>query len=344
MGNGKSSKRGGRDSVGGQETTPEDFATAPEQAATPVWRKVLYERQPFEDNYVDPQQFLQELRENENLMNYQYGEVVLNTFVIAQQISAVALFCVVFGKLFLGQMAPYSLLYTDGAILLVSWIAYVQYERLLAHNYAHDDVAPPQPRRTTSTYIWEFGRPMVSIGMILVLLTPILSTLTITYSDDTIVALSILTMCLHVLGTDYSYLNGYTESYHPNLAVNSATFGVILMASRIKNPLESGALIAFGTICFSLSPIARHMVKRFSFTAHVAVTFLLFGLTAGCLLQTPVLCFFYVTGIVLVVFVIPWCFVVMHSNVKYQINGPWDEAKPTNSAAAAEWANAGLLN
>ncbi|KAI4828758.1 hypothetical protein KUCAC02_022834 [Chaenocephalus aceratus] len=39
------------------------------------WRKVLWERQPFPDNYVD-QRFLEELRRNEGIRQYRYWTVV----------------------------------------------------------------------------------------------------------------------------------------------------------------------------------------------------------------------------------------------------------------------------
>ncbi len=53
-------------------------------AAVP-WRKVLYERQPFPDNYVD-QRFLEELRRNIRVRQYRYWAVVRETGLIAQQV------------------------------------------------------------------------------------------------------------------------------------------------------------------------------------------------------------------------------------------------------------------
>lgn len=322
--------------------------------AVPSWRKVLYERQPFEDNYVDPDQFLQELCQNKNVKNYAYFNVVSGTFAITQQISIVVLFCFAFAMVLKGDTGSYSLVWIDTLILVITCVIYVAYQ-------SHLDVltsmkeplgnpgtrTSPPPSAPPSRYFyhaWSFGRQVVSLVALLVLLSPILRTLTATYSDDTIVALSIFTMTLHVILTDYDYLNANTEHFEPNVSVNSATFGVTMMASRISSPLESGALICFGTICFSLSPTARYLLKQSSTPAHVGLTCLLIGVAFGCLVQIPILAFFYLVGVLMISFVIPWWFVRLHSSVKTQINGPWDEAKPTNSAAAAEWANAGLLS
>lgn len=405
-----------------------------EQQPAPQWRKVLYERQPFEDNYVDPKQFLSDLRENENVTGYRYGDVVRSTFAIVQQISIVVLFVCAFEKVLQHRGWHYTLAHLDVTILIVAWIMYVRHSKRVnvpanhdeardlmvfrsryggndaatiqgsrlasparrpsqqqaggtgpalptprsshsvgaAHAYPAHDSPQQQQRRssssatpplqqhhhqtdtaaarahrtelqTTVSFFSDFGRKVIALVSLLLLLTPVLSTLTVTYSNDTIVALSVLTMALHVLTTNYSYLNGYSGKFAPDFSCNSALFGVTLMASRIASPLESGSLIAFGAFCFSLSPIVRHWVKMRSDNAHGALTAALFVLTASLLVTVPVLFVLYVVGVLVVAFVVPWWFISLHSSVKYQISGPWDEAKPTNSAAAAEWANAGLL-
>lgn len=155
-------------------------------------------------------------------------------------------------------------------------------------NVVTNDSVTSYSRLSQRSLLWalfaDINPSVFSLVIILVLLTPILSTLTVSYSDDTIVALSVLMMLIHVITADYSYLNAYTHKYQPNISVNAATFAVILMASRIQSPLKNGELIAFGTICFSISPIARHALKCYSFIGHVAVTCMLFFLATLCLL------------------------------------------------------------
>ncbi|GET93240.1 phosphatidylinositoln-acetylglucosaminyltransfe ra sesubunit c, putative [Leishmania tarentolae] len=321
-------------------------------SGSPSWRKVLYERQPFEDNYVDPHQFLEELSHNKDIKNYEYATVVINTLAITQEISIVVLFCHAFMGVFTNTIGKYSLLWIDVLSVLPALVCYVFYQchqdacKEAAERPASLSTRCSPPLRKPSRWLfhaWNFGRQVVSLVTMLSLLSPIFSTLTVSYSDDTIVTLSILTMSLHVLLTDYSYLNAYTQRFDPNLSVNMAICCVTLMASRISSPLASGALICFGIMCFSLSPIVRHLIKHYSFTTHVATTFGLVGLAIGCLTQIPILAILYIVAVLTISFVIPWLFVRMHSSVKTQINGPWDEAKPTNSTAAAEWANSGFL-
>ncbi|KAH9582041.1 Phosphatidylinositol N-acetylglucosaminyltransferase subunit C [Trypanosoma melophagium] len=300
------------------------------------WRKVLYERQPYEDNYVDPAQFMQDLRQNVNLKTYEYGKVVMDTFVIVQQLSFVVFFLFVFAMILAERVNVYALLWINATLFALSFVFYVHLRRQLALECG--EIPTPLMQ-----HVVDLGRQVLPLVAILILLSPALQTLTVTYSNDTIVALSTFAMCVHVLRTDYNYLNCYTEKYQQNVAINAATFGTILMASRIQSPFHSGALITFGILCFTLSPIPRHHLKRTSLTAHVGLTFALCGLAAGCLIQVPIVAVLYCLLVVSVSLVIPWCFLTLHGSMKKQINGPWDEAKPTNSAAAAEWANAGLL-
>lgn len=55
------------------------------------WRKVLWERQPFPDNYVD-RRFLEELRRNVGIRQYRYWGVVKEAGFVGEQLSCVAIF------------------------------------------------------------------------------------------------------------------------------------------------------------------------------------------------------------------------------------------------------------
>lgn len=65
----------------------------PDSAPGPAvpWRKVLWERQPYPDNYVD-QRFLEELRRNEGIRQYPYWAMVREAGFVGQQVSCVAIF------------------------------------------------------------------------------------------------------------------------------------------------------------------------------------------------------------------------------------------------------------
>lgn len=308
-------------------------AGSPTLTSPPVWKKGLYERQPFEDNYVDPVLFLQELKKNSNVKVYQYSDVVKDTFVIVQQISFIVVFVYMFA-LIVGDHVEITTVILVDAVTLVAGAGSFLFLR-----EAQGD-APP----LNFDSVLKFGRSAVIFSTSLLLLSPIFQTLTITYTDDTIWALAIMAMFVHLLSSDYGYLNAVETRYVQGVGINAATFASLIMASRIRSPLFGAALVGFGVLCFNLSPIPRHYMKSYSLMAHVGATFLLCGVTMGCLLQVPLLAGLFASCVVLICFVVPWCFVKLQLRYKNQISGPWDEARPQNSLAAAEWANAGLLS
>ena len=64
-------------------------------AALRPWRKILYEKQPFEDNYVD-ESFLEGLVKNANFRRMEFWHIVPKTLAIVQQLSALCVIYVAF--------------------------------------------------------------------------------------------------------------------------------------------------------------------------------------------------------------------------------------------------------
>lgn len=313
------------------------------------WKRTLYERQPFEDNYVDPIRFLQEVKKNANVCTYCYSDVVIDTFVVIQQLSIVVVFANMFVAIMHNQVALGSIVVVDlvaggGAIAFFAVVSNQHREGPSVGNLPKGKRADDFPGQAGGAdVLWDTLRQCGVITAAVLLLSPIYQTLTVSYTDDTIWALTMTSLAIHILMADYNYLNGYASAVKQGVSMNAAIFASILLASRIPSAAFASALIGFGTICFLLSPPLRHYLKVRSLIGHVGITFLMCGVALGCLTDVPLLAFTFVVGLFLTSGAVPWFFVTMQHRFKFQINGPWDEAKPQNSAAAAEWANAGLL-
>ena len=358
---------------------PMPAPAAPPQAE---WKKTLYERQPFEDNYVDKVYFMQQLRTNENLKNLRFSDICRDTLAVVQQLSIMVIFVVVYVMCVQGTMSQQSLFMLDTAIFALA-LAAQQAAAALAGLYSSDshgggakgdagsggggssgDNTPSagdaggegasegyageaQGRVGASAQVGQHLKDFFIMTSVLLLLSPIFHTMTKSYSDDTIWALSIALSFVHVIFADYNYLNALAGArYAQNVSMNSAIIVVVLLASRLDTPIVAAALIGFGILCFTLSPMGRHYVKHKSIEAHQAITFMLCGIAIGFLVQLkPFMAGTFVAVVTTLSLVFPYCFVLVQSSqYKVQIQGPWDEAKPRNSAAAAEWANAGLLS
>lgn len=97
---------------------------------------------------------------------------------------------------------------------------------------------------------------------------PILQTLTSSFSEDTIHALSITFSILHLLLHDYSLIHSQTEvitsgSFSGSLSLNAAMFTAVLLASRLSNMEKVVVFILLAILCFSLyQPVAKIVYLR----------------------------------------------------------------------------------
>ncbi|EPY40628.1 phosphatidylinositol glycan, class C [Angomonas deanei] len=221
------------------------------------WRRVLYEKQPFEDNFVDTSLFMNELRQNENVHVHKYSDVMFATFPIAQQVACIVLFTKVFYSMLDREYSAVSLIGADATILLISWVVfvYMHFEDMMREDASFRQSGLRVKLVRILLIMFQFGRQLVALTSTLILLAPIITTLTATFTDDTIMAFSISAMFLNVILADYRYLSALTNRYQPNTSVNSAFFAVTMMASRFRSPLDGGAIMAFRCHCVrSFSP------------------------------------------------------------------------------------------
>lgn len=92
--------RGGSVSTRGSDTDDTGDSTQDEDDSGPPprWEKVLFKRQAFPDNYVD-ESFLESLVMNASVRPHRFGNLVRGSVVIAQQITSVAIFLLCFTAL-----------------------------------------------------------------------------------------------------------------------------------------------------------------------------------------------------------------------------------------------------
>ncbi|KAI8927659.1 phosphatidylinositol N-acetylglucosaminyltransferase subunit C [Entophlyctis helioformis] len=75
----------------------------------PKWRKLLYIRQDYPDNYVD-NSFLKQMKKNVNVRQLSYWDVVSETFRVSQQLSVIMVFVAVFIHLHEGVVLFFTML------------------------------------------------------------------------------------------------------------------------------------------------------------------------------------------------------------------------------------------
>ena len=107
----------------------------------------------------------------------------------------------------------------------------------------------------------------------------VLRTLTASYSTDTVYALAISGMVIHLLACDYRYANGhacdkegknpFSATSHPRpaflggtVSLNAAFFSTALLVSRIKSNATSYAYVLSVVTLFAFYPASRHSIAR----------------------------------------------------------------------------------
>ena len=287
----------------------------PNQQQRPPWRKVLWQSQPYADNHVDPS-FMEHLVKNANVKKLHYWELVQNTAAVTQQVSATAIFFIVFMHV-----------HCDAPGIRTNFLLVIDIVLLL---FGYTLRCSTQLRWPEAAEVASSLKSCALFAAILHLISPVLRTLTESFSDDTIWALSLVLTAVHLGVHDFSYVN--YPHMHPKftgtLSLNAAIFTAVLLSSRLNSNEEVFAFIFFAIELFAYFPITCHHIKGASIEMHIGVTFLLVSANISLLFPiSTTIAWVYVFAMAAITFVLPWI-MVQNQKHKDQIQGPWDIAKP----------------
>ncbi|KYQ90934.1 GlcNAc transferase [Tieghemostelium lacteum] len=283
------------------------------------WRKILYEKQAYSDNYTD-ETFLVGLVQNANFIKYDFWTVVMDSFTVSQQISAVILFVILFFHA-LRQTLTLPVLLSMGVVLLVAGYIVISF------------IDPTSNFESIKDSILHV---ILLFGTVYAL-SPVLRTLTNSFSDDTIWALTFILLLASLFFHDYGYTNNESTKFSAPVSLNAAIFASVLLGSRLTSNIHVFVLISYAIEIFALFPIVRHHLKRHSLEMHVGLTIILCT-TCGTLLMglNTLLALVYIGIINVITFVCP-IWLIFIQKYKNEINGPWDEASVTSQSAAENW-------
>lgn len=279
------------------------------------WNKVLWERQPFPDNYIHPRSFLSSLRRNPNFKPYTYWPLVLLCCAITQHLATIFTFLAVFVRL--------KERWLDARVLL--WVSihsffggYVLYEILSCSN-------PVRGAFTRSSTI----KSSLLVFLALMGLSPVLRTLTAATSSDSIWALSACLFLLNALLADYSSMKPVPQERLTSvLSMNAAISSSVVLASRLPDDLAVFALVLFAVQLFALFPILRHRLQVTPQVAQILFTLTLCVISFALTVPLSVSVAYIYAGIfITVTFVAPGV-LVWAQKYKNEIRGPWDVAVP----------------
>ncbi|KAK9127916.1 hypothetical protein Syun_016713 [Stephania yunnanensis] len=283
----------------------------------PKWRKVAYGgMQPgYSDNYTD-ESFLEGMVMNANVVKRDMLKVMQDSISISQYICIVALVVCVWSYTLGSTVSETTLLLLDSCLLGLGFVVLIlTAKRLSLHLLLH--------------YLLNIAFFISG----LYILAPIYYTLTRSISSDSIWALTVLLLLVHLFLHDYSgsIIRPPGALTNPtltsNISLNASIVASVLIASRLPSRLHVFAVMLFSLQIFLFAPLVTYCVKKYSFGLHLWFSSGLMVVALGLVSTLHTLLFGLLLGLlVFVTFVCPY-WLIRIQEYKFEINGPWDEAK-----------------
>lgn len=300
---------------------------------TVPWRKVLWEPQPYPDNYVDDH-FLEELRRNEGIRQYRYWAVVKEAGFVGQQMSSVAIFLTLW--LYMEQVRPCVLWYFGSSAFRVNCVFCSLFKGLLAPGtllwsslvcallgYGLHQVLTPQTELCSHprTHLADLQSAAIFLSFTFGF-SPVLKTLTESVSTDTVYAMSAVMLLAHLVAFPYAQ-----PSPPGSLSLNAALFASVCLASRLPGSLHTFAMLSCALLVFALWPCLLQRLRE-NAPGHFpgACVGVCIGGVGGLGSQSVGGALLLFLALASVTFLCPLLLVRLQRH-KDNIHGPWDEAE-----------------
>lgn len=276
---------------------------------TTKWKKILYEDQGVNDNYVD-ETFLEELKKNLHVRTYDYWTAARESGTVTQQMCSVCIFVVVFIYMDEHKLSP-LILYAVSSILTL--VGYIIKEMITSDQ---------EENSNKRTRLDDVKTAAMFVGFSLIL-CPVLVSLTQTISTDTIYCMSTVMLLSNLLFHDYG---PHTAVVSSPLSLNAAIFAAVCLASRLQSPLHAFSIVTFALDIFALWPGLRIELKKKGPIYQNMMSLIVGVIASGALLSVSVIgAAIFICIHLFINFVCP-AWLCRLQPYKDNIYGPWDEA------------------
>mmetsp|Transcript_6235 Transcript_6235/g.8173 ORF Transcript_6235/g.8173 Transcript_6235/m.8173 type:complete len:309 (-) Transcript_6235:156-1082(-) len=290
----------------------EDQATSNKRAV--FWDSAGRSSQP--DNFVDPKNFLSLLVLNPNSTSLSYVTLMLHSVVIIQQLTIVLCmfllsFDVAVAVAFLNEQKP---VVSAGLISVLS--AFFWYQSLFRNRTR-------QLGFSRKKLLYEATQGIICL-LVLMVFTPILRTLTATYSTDTVYALVFFCATIHLYSFDYKYANIVSTRLDCSLSLNSAFLMGLLLASRMEDSFQAFIYLLLCVGLVLLIPHFLHTLRADSLIVSTLLNILALVIIDIRLFRfASSLFYWHIASVCFIVFVCPFGLKKIQK-YKRVIRGPWD--------------------
>ncbi|KAI9197822.1 hypothetical protein LWI28_005205 [Acer negundo] len=281
------------------------------------WRKVAYGgMQPgYDDNHTD-ETFLADMVMNASVVKRDILKVMKDSVAISQYLCIVSLVVLVWSYTLRSTLDENSLLLLDTSLLGSGFLILVLTEEMLSLNLLFH-------------YILNISFFITGLSV----LAPIYQTLTRSISSDSIWAVTISLLMLHLFLHDYSgsTIKSPGALQNPTLtsciSLNASVVASVFVASRLPSRIHVFAIMLFSLLVFLFAPLVTYCIKKYSFRLHLLFSLALMVVTLSFVYVLHKLLFVLLLGLLVFVNVVCPYFLIRIQEYKFEINGPWDEAK-----------------
>ncbi|RVW15750.1 hypothetical protein VitviT2T_000102 [Vitis vinifera] len=281
------------------------------------WRKVAYGgMQPgFDDNHTD-ETFLEAMVMNTNVVKRSMLKVMQDSVSISQYLCIVALVILVWTCTLRSTLNENTLLLLDVSLLGLGFLVLILTAEMMSLNL-----------------LFQYFINISFFTTGLYVLAPIYQTLTRSISSDSIWAVTVSLLILHLFLHDYSgsTIRAPGALKNPNLtsciSLNASVVASVFIASRLPSRIQVFAIMLFSLQVFLFAPLVTYCIKKYSFQLHLWFSFGLMVLTLAFVYMLHRLLFVLLLGLLVFVTVVCPYWLIRIQEFKFEINGPWDEAK-----------------
>ncbi|KAI4306723.1 hypothetical protein L6164_029977 [Bauhinia variegata] len=283
----------------------------------PKWRKVAYGgMQPgFADNHTD-ESFLEQMVMNASVVKRDMLKVMLDSVSISEYLCIVALVVLVWTYTLTSTLDENSLLLLDVSLLVSGFLILLFTQEMLS-----------------LTLLLRYFLNISFFITGLYVLAPIYHTLTRSISSDSIWAVTSSLLLLHLFLHDYSESTVKAPGAMKNpsltscISVNASVVASVFIASRLPSRLHVFALVLFSLQVFLFAPLVTYCIKKYSFLLHLCFSISLMIMTLGFVYMLHHLLFVLLLSLLVFVNVVCPYWLIRIQEYKFEIHGPWDEAK-----------------
>ncbi|RUS78893.1 hypothetical protein EGW08_013336 [Elysia chlorotica] len=280
------------------------------------WRKILYEPQPYPDNFVDTS-FLEELKKNRNMYDHCHDYVLIYSLGIPLFVTmyfyflSISLFITMYFYMEDQTASPQTLWCVASIVTIIGYLINLMIDRRSGLKFSRQ-------------LFWQHARSCFLFQALSMALSPILVSLTETISTDTIYAMTTVMLLANFLFYNYNYSE---EGHVPGpLSLNAGVFASVCLASRLHTAWHAFTTVTVSFQLFALGPSLRRNLKLWWPEVHLASNLVtVVACLAFLATKSVVGAVLYLLATLFIMAVCPlWLFSLQkHKN---NIYGPWDEA------------------